>query len=320
MEASVYSRLYHKFKRYVPQRFKSFLRRFVPAPLPERKHPHLVQMDLIAQVLEQRFEEKTKERFNHFEQFVEDKINEHLKIHASNVDNVVQILEQRFFSAFNRNSQDAYFALSGALSDDEYSELQNLYHRNDNEDEYKLSCYKELLADAEQNVDIGCGDGVLLNFCEKNSIKITGVDSNTFQLEKYHGAQKVVEEDVFIFLQNAKPQSYERLVARHFVEHIPMEELTTFFQLAHRALKPSGKLILEYPNPRCFETLLMYYFIDPTHHRPVAPELLKFLLQNVGFKSDSIKFDEINFPKEIENQSASIAKSNGYDLLVVCTK
>ena len=48
-------------------------------------------------------------------------------------------------------------------------------------------------------------------------------------------------------------------------------------------LMPGGLLILETPNPENLVVGTSHFYLDPTHQRPIPPELLSFLPEYYGF-------------------------------------
>ncbi len=59
--------------------------------------------------------------------------------------------------------------------------------------------------------------------------------------------------------------------------------------LCRLKLAPSGVLILETINPTSVFALVQIYYLDLSHHRPVHPEALKFLMESAGFEDVRIQ-------------------------------
>ena len=57
-----------------------------------------------------------------------------------------------------------------------------------------------------------------------------------------------------------------------------------------RILKPGGVVILETPNPKNLVVGACNFYADPTHRKPVFPETLQFLLDEVGFVQTRITY------------------------------
>ncbi len=54
-------------------------------------------------------------------------------------------------------------------------------------------------------------------------------------------------------------------------------------QLAYEKLLRNGVLVMETINPRSFYALGNHFFADTTHVKPVHPETLRFICEQVGF-------------------------------------
>jgi O-antigen chain-terminating methyltransferase len=67
------------------------------------------------------------------------------------------------------------------------------------------------------------------------------------------------------------------------VEHIDFEELTSVVIESLRVLKPGGLMVLETPNPENIGVATSNFYLDPTHRRPIPPQLLSFLAGHYGF-------------------------------------
>jgi O-antigen chain-terminating methyltransferase len=51
----------------------------------------------------------------------------------------------------------------------------------------------------------------------------------------------------------------------------------------NRVLKPGGLLIVETPNPKNLVVGACNFYSDPTHHKPLFPETLEFIVSHRGF-------------------------------------
>ena len=60
-------------------------------------------------------------------------------------------------------------------------------------------------------------------------------------------------------------------------------ELERLISLAHQKLLVSGVIVMETINPRSLYALGNHFFADTSHVRPVHPETLRFICEQVGF-------------------------------------
>ncbi|HEX3557003.1 MAG TPA: class I SAM-dependent methyltransferase [Thermoanaerobaculia bacterium] len=89
--------------------------------------------------------------------------------------------------------------------------------------------------------------------------------------------------DLFTALAGAEEGSLGVVVSFHVIEHLPPAALDRLVRLAWRALRPGGVLILETPNPLSLVVAARNFWLDPTHVRPVHPEILKLMYELAGF-------------------------------------
>ena len=80
------------------------------------------------------------------------------------------------------------------------------------------------------------------------------------------------------------------IVTTHVVEHLELDVLLRFLELAVSRLRPGGVLIAETPNPASLIVLGNSYILDPTHVRPLHPSLLAFLCETAGFRDVTLQF------------------------------
>jgi O-antigen chain-terminating methyltransferase len=53
-------------------------------------------------------------------------------------------------------------------------------------------------------------------------------------------------------------------------------------RLAATRLARNGVIVIETPNPECLAIFATYFYLDPTHARPVPDKLLSFYLSEFG--------------------------------------
>lgn len=156
---------------------------------------------------------------------------------------------------------------------------QRLYvYRND------LRAARDRAGVAGPVIDIGCGRGELLEVLVEDGFQAVGVDSNDTQLEaaRRHGCA-VIHGDAFDYLQSLEANSVLAVTGIHIVEHIPFPDLVRLMQEVIRVLRKGGVAIFETPNPRNIIVGATNFHLDPTHIRPLPPEVLQILLETVGF-------------------------------------
>ncbi|MGK2959474.1 MAG: class I SAM-dependent methyltransferase [Acidimicrobiales bacterium] len=159
----------------------------------------------------------------------------------------------------------------------------------------------EGLVDADHPVlDLGCGRGEWLHMLTSAGIAAMGVDSNpVFVGEVSDAGVSVIEGDLVAHLRSAAPASVGAITMFQVVEHLPFPVLVDVMAECARVLRPGGVLIAETPNALNLSVAATTFWLDPTHERPLHPELLKFIAKQVGFaKVDGWFLNELQSGRE----------------------
>jgi SAM-dependent methyltransferase len=133
-------------------------------------------------------------------------------------------------------------------------------------------------------LDLGCGRGEWLELLGETGFRARGVDLDEGMLAacRERGLD-VATEDALASLRAQPDASLALVSAFHLVEHIPFESVQELIDEALRALQPGGLLIMETPNPENLVVATSSFYMDPSHLRPIPPQLLEFLVEFGGF-------------------------------------
>ena len=133
-------------------------------------------------------------------------------------------------------------------------------------------------------MDLGCGRGEWLELLNENGFEAQGVDLDDSMLAACRErGLNVSTGDAIKLLREFPDVSQSVISGFHIAEHIPFESLQELIKESLRALKPGGLLILETPNPENIVVATCSFYLDPTHQRPIPPQLLAFLPEHGGF-------------------------------------
>lgn len=147
-------------------------------------------------------------------------------------------------------------------------------------------------------VDLGCGRGEWLAVLRDLKIPALGVDSNTVCAEECKENGLAFEQnDLLQFLESRADQSVGAFTMFQVLEHLPFVILVEVLRHIQRTLVPGGLLIAEVPNAKNLRVASGTFWIDPTHQRPLFPELLLFLATEVGFKKSEGRYVNDFSPK-----------------------
>ncbi|QQS34660.1 MAG: class I SAM-dependent methyltransferase [Ignavibacteriales bacterium] len=136
-------------------------------------------------------------------------------------------------------------------------------------------------------IDIGCGNGLLLQFLYKEGFNnLYGIDISDEQINIARSRGLNADSyDVFSFLTEHK-KKYDIVFAMDVIEHLYKKELFDFFRGIHSILNENGLLIIQTPNGDGISPNHIIYG-DLTHLTIFNPNSLSQILRLVGF-------DEIN--------------------------
>jgi O-antigen chain-terminating methyltransferase len=139
-------------------------------------------------------------------------------------------------------------------------------------------------------IDIGCGRGEWLELLRDEGLVAMGVDLNRIFLDGCRGLNlDVTEQDAIEFLRQRKRDSVGVVTSFHMIEHLEHRMLIALLDETFRVLRPGGIAIFETPNPRNVVVGSCNFYLDPTHKRPLPPELSRYLLEARGFSKVEVK-------------------------------
>ena len=138
-------------------------------------------------------------------------------------------------------------------------------------------------------LDLGCGRGEWLEVISEQGFSARGVDLDDGMLAAcIERGLQTSHQDAVSALEACADESLCIVSAFHVAEHISIDALQTLVAEALRTLKPGGILILETPNPENLTVGSCSFYLDPTHQRPIPPQLLAFLPESAGFARSKV--------------------------------
>lgn len=133
-------------------------------------------------------------------------------------------------------------------------------------------------------LDLGCGRGEWLELLGEHGFAARGIDLDDGMLAAcLERGLDVKNQDALAALREQPDNSLALVSAFHLVEHIPFDLVRQLIAEALRALQPGGLLIMETPNPENLVVGASDFYTDPSHERPVPPNLLAFAAEHGGF-------------------------------------
>ena len=179
--------------------------------------------------------------------------------------------------------------------DNFYKLFEDKFRGNEEDIKLRISEYQPIFKSLPTKInkmpiiDLGCGRGEFLSFAKDNGLNAIGIDMNHDMISR---AKKLgfiaYETDAMSYISSQKTNSLAAITGFHIVEHIPFELLIELFEECYRTLSSGGFALFETPNPNNLIVGSSKFYIDPSHTKPIPPELLSFALERMGFKTEII--------------------------------
>jgi 2-polyprenyl-3-methyl-5-hydroxy-6-metoxy-1,4-benzoquinol methylase len=132
-------------------------------------------------------------------------------------------------------------------------------------------------------LDIGCGRGEFVELLIAEGIPALGVDANQDMVDYCQElALPVSLAEGTQHLDRLEDNSLGGIFCAQVVEHMPPEAILDLVGRCWAKLQKGGTLIVETVNPIC-PVANGNFYLDPTHVRPVHPELLRFCFESRRF-------------------------------------
>jgi SAM-dependent methyltransferase len=139
-------------------------------------------------------------------------------------------------------------------------------------------------------LDLGCGRGEFLEAAREAGLRARGIDQSEECIALCRSKGLAVEQaDLFTYLAAVEDWSLDGVFCSQVVEHLPPERLPVLVRLLAAKLRPGALAAIETPNPACLAIFATYFYIDPTHTRPVPADLLRFYFEEAGMGSIEVE-------------------------------
>lgn len=180
-------------------------------------------------------------------------------------------------------------ASPAGMDDGLYLELERNFRGSREDVARRQTPYLDYLSEQARSgksvLDIGCGRGEWLELLASHGIPAAGVDLNPINGASCRSTGlDVTTANACDYLAASPADSLGGITAFQLVEHLEFSVLAELLRQALKTLVPGGMLILETPNPENLLVATRSFWIDPTHIKPIPPELLEFAVRQTGFE------------------------------------
>ncbi len=139
-------------------------------------------------------------------------------------------------------------------------------------------------------LDLGSGRGTFLQLMKERGIGAYGVDSDArlVDLCRKRGLE-AHQADGQVHLRGLADAGIDGVFAAHFAEHVEPGYLLDVLRECRRVLAPGSPAVFVTPNARMLSVGAYLFWTDPSHRRPVPPELFHYYLEVAGFVDVEIR-------------------------------
>lgn len=209
--------------------------------------------------------------------------------HEENIKNELDEILQIFNDHCHKEEEQEH------IFDNFYVEFENKFRGAREDVKSRLNIYVPYIENLDQDIkeggilDIGCGRGEWLEILNDRSLNAKGIDLNRFMVGACNTmGLTVTENDAISYLKKQESESLGAITAFHVIEHLSFEVMISLFDEALRVLKKGGIIIFETPNPENIIVGSCSFYSDPTHQRPLVPDVIQFIADQRGFKKTNI--------------------------------
>jgi 2-polyprenyl-3-methyl-5-hydroxy-6-metoxy-1,4-benzoquinol methylase len=170
-----------------------------------------------------------------------------------------------------------------ATSGLDYSRFAERFRGTDEQVRRNMEFYRPVFAGLDRVLDIGCGRGEFLEVMREAGVPARGIDLSPESIAQCHDKGLAAEvADLFTYLAAQPDGGFDGILSSQVVEHLPPERVPEMIRLCGAKLRRGGVLAIETPNPECLAIFATYFYLDPTHTRPMPHQYLQFCMEEAG--------------------------------------
>jgi O-antigen chain-terminating methyltransferase len=165
----------------------------------------------------------------------------------------------------------------------DYSRFAERFRGSDEQIRRGMEFYKPFFAGRENVLDIGCGRGEFLESMRESGVHARGIDLSAESVAQCRDKGLEAEvADMFTWLAAQPDGEFDGILSSQVIEHLPPARIPEMIRLCAAKLRRNGILALETPNPECLAIFATYFYLDPTHTRPMPHQYVRFCMEEAG--------------------------------------
>ena len=169
----------------------------------------------------------------------------------------------------------------------------------------------ELFSGRQRVLDLGCGRGIFLELLKERGVGGYGVDLDLRMVaQARQRGLEAFEQEARAHLESLPAASIDGLYARHIAEHVLPGDLVAMLRALRRALQPGAPVVFVTPNVANLSVGAHTFWMDPSHLRPIPPDLFKFYLEVEGFRGVGVRTFQPSEQRLSEEFSDGRARDN----------
>ena len=223
------------------------------------------------------------------ERKIDERIHDHLSQMNENIHErawLAHILEKRIRKGYEGKNQESVIP-SAELN---YYLFEERFRGTRESIKQQQLTFLQFFENCSCVLDIGCGRGEFLEILREHNVGGIGIDIDPDMIQFCHSHQLNVEQnDAITYLEKVEDNSIDGIFIDQVVEHLEPDYLVRMLAACFRKIKPGGNIVVETINPLSLASFFNFY-LDMSHHKPVHPLTLNFLLESVGFRNNEIKY------------------------------
>ena len=169
----------------------------------------------------------------------------------------------------------------------------------------------DLFAGRQRVLDLGCGRGIFLELLKDKGIGGYGIDLDPKMVSQARERGfEAFEQDALAHIESLPAKSIDGVYARHIAEHVLPGDLVAMLRALRRALQPGSPVVFVTPNVSNLSVGAHTFWMDPSHLRPIPPDLFKFYLEVEGFRGVGVRTFQPSDQRLSEEFSDARARDN----------